>query len=70
VGRTDASQSKGHAVRLDPVVMGESVEDLESEGTRRHRWPAVAIAAIYRYLSKGVRMLGEAYSTYNDRDMQ
>lgn len=70
MGRTGGSQSKGYAVRSDPGVVGESVEDLESGVTKRQRWPAVVIATIYRYLSKGVRMLGEAYSTYNDRDMQ
>jgi hypothetical protein len=70
VGRTDASQSNGYDVRLDPLVKGQSEENLGSENTKKHRGPAVVIAAIYKYLSKGVRMLGEAYSTYNDRDMQ
>jgi hypothetical protein len=70
VGQTDASRSNGYAVRLDPLVMGESDESLRSENTKKHRGPAVVIAAIYRYLSKGVRMLGAAYSTYNDRDTQ
>jgi hypothetical protein len=50
--------------------MGESDESLGSENTKKHRGPAVVIAAIYRYLSKGVRMLGAAYSTYNDHDTQ
>jgi hypothetical protein len=29
-----------------------------------------AILAIYHYLLKGIRILGEAYSTYDDRNNQ
>jgi len=36
------------------------------KNNKRRRCPVVAIATTYRYLSEGVRILGEAHSAYND----
>jgi hypothetical protein len=37
---------------------------------RRQQRPADVVAAIYKYLSDGVKILGEAYSTYDNRNIQ
>jgi hypothetical protein len=50
--------------------MNQSAEIPPTEGKKGHRWPAEAVAASYKYLAEGVRILGEAYSTYDDRDIQ
>jgi hypothetical protein len=33
-------------------------------------WPSVAIGATYKYLFEGVRILAQAYTTYDDRSPQ
>jgi hypothetical protein len=57
----------------DPVYdanPNQSIENQSTESKKMHRWPAEVICATYKYLSEGVRTLGEAYSTYDDRDVQ
>jgi hypothetical protein len=34
------------------------------------RWPIVVIAATCKYLTEGIRVLGQSYSTYDDRGSQ
>jgi hypothetical protein len=70
VGRTDTSQRTDHVVRLDPEAIGESIENRRSEAAKKQGWTTVVMVATYRYLSEGVRMLGEAYSMHNDRDTE
>jgi hypothetical protein len=47
-----------------------STENKEIENTKKQLRLVAAIAAGYRYLSEGVRVLGRAYSTYDDRGIQ
>ena len=46
----------------------EELRPMEDE--KKQRWPADAVAATYKYLSDGVRILAEAYSTHDDRNIQ
>jgi hypothetical protein len=48
----------------------QSVENKQTESKKTSRWPTVAFAASYRFLSEGVRVLGEGYSIYDDRSPQ
>jgi hypothetical protein len=68
--RTDPRPSN----RSSPPIYGEkispSTDNRQIESTKKHRWPVDALAAGYRYLSEGVRILGKAYSTYDDRNNQ
>jgi hypothetical protein len=52
------------------TLISESVEIQKTESKKMSRWPTVAIVSTYRYLSEGVRLLGEAYSGYDDRNSQ
>ena len=45
-------------------------ENYQNESSKKHRWPLAAITASYMYLSDGVRILGKAYSTYDERNSQ
>ena len=45
-------------------------QDRKDEVARSQNWSAVVILATCRYLSEGVRVLGEAYTTYDDRGPQ
>jgi hypothetical protein len=50
--------------------MTQPVENEKNESKKRGRLPAAVIAATYKYLSEGVRLLGESYSSYDDRNSQ
>ena len=50
--------------------MSETVENEMNESKKRGRLPVAVIAATYKYLSEGVRILGEGYSSYDDRNSQ
>jgi hypothetical protein len=67
--RTDAGPSD-RSPPINPAKISPSIENRQIESTKKHRWPVAAIAATYRYLSDGVRILGEAYSTYDDCNKQ
>ena len=63
----------------DPRRAGDSANQARAlaygeEGKRdartRRFWPTVAIVATYKYVSEGVRILGRAYTTYDDRSPQ
>ncbi len=68
--RIQADQSS----RGDPPVRQTKtevfVQDRTDEITRSQPWSAVVILATYRYLTEGVRVLGEAYTTYDDHGPQ
>jgi hypothetical protein len=51
------------------IEMSRPVENEKNESKKRGRLPA-AIAATYKYLSEGVRIVGEGYSSYDDRNAQ
>ena len=63
-----ASNHSGPPVHRAKI--GPRTEKQQNESSKKHRWPVAAIAASYRYLSDGVRILGRAYSTYDDRNSQ
>ena len=44
----------------------DKMHDLEQKPPR----PPIVIAATYKYLSEGIRTLGRAYTTYDDRSPQ
>ena len=68
--RMRADQSNRGTPQVNPIPISQFEEEQRSEGKKKHRWPAVAITATYRYLLEGVRTLGQAYSAYHDRNTQ
>jgi hypothetical protein len=64
-GPSNHSSSPVHRAKIGPRT-----EKQRNESSKKHRWPVAAVAASYRYLSDGVRILGRAYSTYDDRNSQ
>ena len=56
--------------RVHRAKISPRTENQQNESSKEHWWPVAAIAASYRYLSDGVRVLGKAYSTYDDRNSQ
>ena len=41
-----------------------------TDGEKIRRWPIVVITATCKYLSEGIRVLGQSYSIYDDRGSQ
>jgi hypothetical protein len=68
--RTDPSPSNRSSHPIHAAKIDSSTENQRVESTKGHRGPVAAIAASYRYLSEGVRILGKAYTTYDDRNAQ
>ena len=66
----DSGPSNHSSPPVHRAKIGPPTENQQNEGWKKHRWLAAAIAASYRYLSDGVRILGKAYSTYDDRNSQ
>jgi hypothetical protein len=64
--RIHADRSNRAAPLVHRLQINQSAGDWQVENNKTRRWPVVAIAATYRYLSEGVRILGEAHSTYDD----
>jgi hypothetical protein len=60
--------------RGTPVVIHmrskQPPKNRSTHGETMTRWPIVGIAATCRYLSEGIRVLGQSYSTYDDRGLQ
>jgi hypothetical protein len=50
--------------------MSQPVENEKVESKKVGRLPVVFIVAVCKYLSEGVRILGEGYSSYDDRNPQ
>ena len=51
-------------------TMSQPVENEKVESKKMGRLPVVFIVATCKYLSEGVRILGEGYSSYDDRNPQ
>jgi hypothetical protein len=68
--RTDPSPSNRSSPPIYREKIGPSTDTRQIESTKKLPWPVAALAAGYRYLSEGVRILGKAYSTYDDRNNQ
>jgi hypothetical protein len=60
--------------RGTPVVIHmtgkQPPKNRSTDGEAIRRWPIVVIAATCKYLSEGIRVLGQSYSTYDDRGSQ
>jgi hypothetical protein len=60
--------------RGTPVVIlttgKQPPKNWSTDGEAIRRWPIVVIAATCKYLSDGIRVLGQSYSTYDDRGTQ
>jgi hypothetical protein len=60
--------------RGTPVVIHmpgkQSPKNQSTDGETIRRWPIVVIAATCKYLSEGIRVLGQSYSTYDDGGSQ
>ena len=67
--RLHADQGLGGAPPPDDSTRKEIAELKQAEDESRQRRPGV-VATTYKYLSDGVRLLGEAYSIYDDRNIQ
>jgi hypothetical protein len=66
--RKDPGPSNHSSPPVHSAKVGQPTEKQQNESSKKHRWPVAAIAASYKYLSDGVRILGKAYSTYDDRN--
>jgi hypothetical protein len=57
--------------RGTPVVMHmpskQPPKNRSTDGEKIRRWPFVVITATCKYLSEGIRVLGQSYSIYDDR---
>ena len=62
-GPSNRSSPARYRAKISPRT-----ENLKNESSKEHRWLPAAIATSYRYLSDGVRIIGKAYSTYDDRN--
>ncbi len=70
MARIQADRVNRGTPRASQTEVNESEQDRRFRIKRKQQWPAVAIVATHRYLSEGVRILGEAYTTYDDRGPQ
>ena len=68
--RIHTNRTNGSTPPVYGAPMSQPVEDEKMESKKVGRLPAAVIAATYKYLSEGVRILGEAYSSYDDRNPQ
>jgi hypothetical protein len=68
--RIPADRSGRSADGLYYTEIEKIEENKPPDNKWRRSWPAKAVIATYHYLSNGVRILGEAYSTYDDRNIQ
>jgi hypothetical protein len=60
--------------RGTPVVIHtpskQPPKNRSTDGETIRRWPIVVITATWKYLSEGIRVLGQSYSIYDDRSSQ
>jgi hypothetical protein len=70
MARIHADRSKPGSSSPCGQPIGRTEKTLRTECEKRQRWPADAVTATYKYLSKGIRTLAQAYSTYDDRNIQ
>jgi hypothetical protein len=64
------ADQKGRGVPSPINSKAKEITQLKpTEDETKQRRPNVVVAT-YKYLAQGVRILGEAYSTYDDRDTQ
>jgi hypothetical protein len=68
--RIPADRSGRSADQLYYTAIEKIEENKPPHNKGGRSWPAKAVIATYHYLSHGVRILGEAYSTYDDRNVQ
>lgn len=52
---------------VEHMLISQPVEYQSTEGKGMRRRSIAVIIATYRYLSEGVRILGQTYSIYDDR---
>jgi hypothetical protein len=69
LAQNNTDRSNGSAPPVQAPI-NEYVKDKQVEDKHNRHWPTVAIAVTYAYLSEGIRILGEAYSMYDDRNIQ
>jgi hypothetical protein len=50
--------------------MSQPVENEKIENNKMGRLPVAVIAGTYKYFLEGIRILGEGYSSYDDRNPQ
>lgn len=68
--RRDAHLLSRGDLRVQRIAISQSIENHEVEGTKKQRFPLIIITETYKYFSDGVQILGQAYSTYDDRNAQ
>ena len=68
--RIPSDRSARNADQLYYIAIEKIEENKPTDNKRGRSWLAKAVIATYNYLSHGVRILGEAYSTYDDRNIQ
>jgi hypothetical protein len=60
--------------RGTPVVINmpskQPPKKRSTDGETIRRWPIIVITATCKYLSEGIRVLGQSYSIYDDRGSQ
>jgi hypothetical protein len=68
--RIPANRSGRSADGLYYNAIEKIEENKPPDNKWKRSWPAKAVIATYHYLSNGIRILGEAYGTYDDRNIQ
>jgi hypothetical protein len=67
-------KDKNWPTRGTPVVIHmpskQPPKNRSTDGETIRRWPIVVITATWKYLSEGIRVLGQSYSIYDDRGSQ
>ena len=67
--RVHADRSDSSKGRVYDPAIAQTGEHWPTESVKRRPWPVKAIVATYRHLAEGVRLLGEAYAAYDDRNI-
>lgn len=65
------AEGSGSSIRpVRDAAIGQIVRSQPTDCEKTRPWPWRIIAAIYRHLLEGIHILGEANSTYDNRNIQ
>ena len=70
MARKDSNWRTRGTPTVEDMVINQSMDYQAIEGKSFRQRAIVVISATCRYLSNGVRILGQAYSIYDDRNSQ
>ncbi len=62
--------TRGGTPVVIPMTGKQPPKNRSTDREAIRRWPIIVIAATCKYFSEGIRVLGQSYSTYDDRGSQ